>query len=222
MNTFGELFKVTTFGESHGTALGAVIDGCPAGVALTREQVQVALDRRRPGQSAVTTARGELDVVEILSGVYEAKTLGTPIAAIVRNHDARSQDYAKLTTDDRPGHADRVWRERFKHRDPRGGGRTSGRETLSRVIGGFDCRSLPRPRDSSALGGGLGVTGRSAVGSAPEREADSSRGRCAGHRCPDEETATAMKELIVEAKAQGDSLRRLDSPSHFGRSSRAR
>ena len=136
MNTFGELFRVTTFGESHGPGLGAVIDGCPAGVPLTTAQVQRALDRRRPGQSAVTTARAEADAVELLSGVYEDKTLGTPIAALVRNVDQRSQDYAKLAKEDRPGHADRVWRERFQHRDPRGGGRTSGRETLCRVIGG--------------------------------------------------------------------------------------
>ena len=102
MNTFGELFRVTTFGESHGPALGALIDGCPAGVPLTREQVQRSLDRRRPGQSAVTTARAEGDVVELLSGVYEGKTLGTPIAAMVRNVDQRSQDYAQLAKEDRP------------------------------------------------------------------------------------------------------------------------
>jgi chorismate synthase len=136
MNTFGHLFRVTTFGESHGPAMGAVVDGCPAGVALTRDVVQQALDRRRPGQSALTTARNEPDQVELLSGVFEDKTLGTPIAAIVRNQDQRSQDYEALKTKERPGHADRVWRERFKHRDPRGGGRTSGRETLCRVIGG--------------------------------------------------------------------------------------
>ena len=96
MNTFGSLFRVTTFGESHGPAMGAVIDGCPAGVPLTRAFVQAALDRRRPGQSAVTTARNEADQVELLSGVYEDKTLGTPIAAIVRNQDQRSQDYEAL------------------------------------------------------------------------------------------------------------------------------
>ena len=118
MNTFGELFRVTTFGESHGVALGAVIDGCPAGISISRDQIQAALNRRRPGQSAITTSRAESDSVEILSGIYEEKTLGTPIAAMVRNHDARSGDYSKLVSEDRPGHADAVWKEKFKHRDP--------------------------------------------------------------------------------------------------------
>jgi chorismate synthase len=204
MNTFGELFRVTTFGESHGVALGAVIDGCPAGVPLTRERIQAALDRRRPGQSAVTTARAELDQVEVLSGLYEGKTLGTPLAAIVRNQDARSQDYATLTREDRPGHADRVWRERFKHRDPRGGGRTSGRETLSRVIGGAVAealllREVPDLRTVawvSQVGPVLaplpqGLT-RAMVDAHPTR-------------CPDPVAAEVMHALIVEAKAKGDS-----------------
>ena len=101
MNTFGSLFRITTFGESHGSALGTVIDGCPAGVPVTRELLQAALNRRRPGQSAVTTARSEPDQVEILSGVYEDATLGTPIACVVRNENQRSQDYATLAKEDR-------------------------------------------------------------------------------------------------------------------------
>jgi chorismate synthase len=205
MNTFGELFRVTTFGESHGVALGSVIDGCPAGVPVTREQVQAALDRRRPGQSAVTTSRGEPDQVELLSGVYEGKTLGTPIAAIVRNQDARSQDYAKLATDDRPGHADRVWRERFHHRDPRGGGRTSGRETLCRVIGGafaeaMLARELPQVRT---------VAWVSQVGplTAPLPARGLTRAQVDAHptRCPDQAIAEQMSAIIVDAKAKGDS-----------------
>lgn len=206
MNTFGSLFRVTTFGESHGPALGAVIDGCPAGVALTRDDVQRALDRRRPGQSAVTTARAESDTVELLSGVYEDKTLGTPIAAIVRNHDARSQDYAKLTQVDRPGHADKVWRERFKHRDPRGGGRTSGRETLSRVIGGAVADAL-LTRDVPAL---RCVAWVSQVASliAAEPAESLSRMTVDAHptRCPDGAVAAQMEARILEAKAAGDSL----------------
>jgi chorismate synthase len=205
MNTFGELFRVTTFGESHGPGLGAVIDGCPAGVPLTTAQVQRALDRRRPGQSAVTTARAEADTVELLSGVYEEKTLGTPIAALVRNVDQRSQDYTKLAKEDRPGHADRVWRERFKHRDPRGGGRTSGRETLCRVIGGavaeaLLARELP---GLSTIGwvsqvGPLvlplpGVVTRGSVDASPTR-------------CPEPVLAAQMEALILEAKGKGDSL----------------
>jgi chorismate synthase len=206
MNTFGELFRVTTFGESHGVALGAVIDGCPAGVPLTTALVQAALDRRRPGQSAVTTSRGEADRVELLSGVYEDKTLGTPIAAVVRNQDARSQDYAALAQEDRPGHADRVWRERFKHRDPRGGGRTSGRETLGRVLGGAVAEALLRQEQP-----GLSVVGWvSRVGpvKAPSPPPGLTRAQVDAHvtRCPDGPTAEAMEARILEAKAAGDSL----------------
>jgi chorismate synthase len=206
MNTFGELFRLTTFGESHGVALGAVIDGCPAGVPLTTSLVQAELDRRRPGQSAVTTARAEADQVELLSGVYEDKTLGTPIAAVVRNRDARSQDYAALTREDRPGHADRVWRERFQHRDPRGGGRTSGRETLSRVIGGAVAEAL-LARDVPRLST---VAWVSQVGPliAPTPAAGLTRAHVDAHatRCPDAATAQAMEARILEAKAAGDSL----------------
>jgi chorismate synthase len=205
MNTFGELFRVTTFGESHGPALGAVIDGCPAGVLLGREQVQAALDRRRPGQSKVTTPRAEADQVELLSGLYQGKTLGTPIAAVVRNQDQRSQDYARLTTEDRPGHADKVWRERFKHRDPRGGGRTSGRETLSRVIGGAVAEAL-LGREAPAL---RVVGWVSQVGPivAPLPAAGLTRAQVDGHptRCPDPASAKAMEALILDAKAKGDS-----------------
>lgn len=204
MNTFGELFRVTTFGESHGVALGAVIDGCPAGVVLSREQVQAALNRRRPGQSAVTTARAEPDQVEVLSGVYQGKTLGTPIAAIVRNQDARSQDYAQLTVEDRPGHADQVWRERFKHRDPRGGGRTSGRETLSRVIGGAVAEAL-LAREVPPL---RTVAWVSQVG--PWRAptpAQLTRAQVDAHptRCPDVAIADQIQALLVDAKARGES-----------------
>ncbi len=205
MNTFGELFRLTTFGESHGPAMGAVIDGCPAGVALTRAHVQAALDRRRPGQSAVTTARQEADQVELLSGVHEEKTLGTPIAAVVRNTDARSKDYEALKKEDRLGHADAVWRARFVHRDPRGGGRTSGRETLCRVIGGavaeaLLARELPEVRTVAWVGQvgplqavPLAVPTRAQVDAHPTR-------------CPELAVAAQMEQLILEAKAAGDSL----------------
>lgn len=206
MNTFGRLFRLTTFGESHGPALGAVLDGCPAGVPLTREQVQAALDRRRPGQSKLTTSRQEPDTVEILSGVYQDKTLGTPIAAIVRNQDQRSQDYAPLQTSDRPGHADAVWRERFKHRDHRGGGRTSGRETLSRVIGGaiadaFLARDLPELRTVgwvSQIGPYLAERPSPAL----------SRSNVDEHptRMPDPRARETAAHAITEAKAKGDSF----------------
>lgn len=206
MNTFGSLFRLTTFGESHGPAMGAVVDGCPAGVALEAADVQRALDRRRPGQSAVTTARAEADRVEILSGVYEGLTLGTPIACVVRNEQQRSADYATLAKVDRPGHADRVWRERFKHRDPRGGGRTSGRETLCRVIGGavaeaLLARELPQVRTVAWVS----RVGPLALG---ERDEPWTRELVDRHptRCPDPALSAQMEALILDAKGKGDSL----------------
>lgn len=206
MNTFGSLFRVTTFGESHGPALGAVIDGCPAGIPLSTELIQHALDRRRPGQSALTTARNEADQVELLSGVFEGKTLGTPIAGIVRNRDQRSQDYDALKAKPRTGHADAVWQERFKHRDHRGGGRSSGRETLSRVIGGAVAEAL-LARDLPNV---KVVAWVSQVGSvaAQEPHAGVSRTEVDAHptRCPDPAAAEQMSAMILEAKERGDSL----------------
>ena len=205
MNTFGTLFRLTTFGESHGPAMGAVIDGCPAGVPLRTEQIQAALDRRRPGQSDLTTARSEADQVEILSGVFEDKTLGTPLAAIVRNTNQRSQDYDKLRTQDRPGHADAVWRERYQHRDHRGGGRTSGRETLSRVIGGavaeaMLARDLPEVK-TVAWVAQVGTLEAAQPGPALTRsDVDAN-----AVRCPDAPMAEQMAAMIREAKARGDS-----------------
>lgn len=139
-NTFGTLFRVHSFGESHGSAMGAVIDGCPAGVPLDLGRVQKELGRRRPGGSPEVSARRETDQVELLSGVFEGRTLGTPLAFLVHNQDARSQDYNRETQ--RPGHADDVWLKKFGHSDYRGGGRASGRETLSRVIGGAVARMV--------------------------------------------------------------------------------
>ncbi len=141
-NTLGHLFRVTTFGESHGVALGAVVDGCPAGVAFDPALLQAMLDRRRPGQSAVVSARDEADVVEVLSGVHDGKTLGTPIAMCVRNRDARPGDYAAIAAAPRPGHADDTWRTKRGHVDPRGGGRASGRETVARVMAAAVARML--------------------------------------------------------------------------------
>jgi chorismate synthase len=206
MNTFGELFRVTTFGESHGPALGAVIDGCPAGVPLDVATVQAALDRRRPGQSALTSPRKELDQVEVLSGVYEGKTLGTPIAMLVRNVDARSQDYQTLRTQDRPGHADFTWRARFGHRDPRGGGRTSARETVSRVMAGAVAEAFLR----DALPEARTVGWVSVVGdvSCEPPAAALTREQVDAHatRCPDPRAAELMAQRISAAKDAGDSL----------------
>lgn len=135
-NTYGTLFRVTTFGESHGAALGAVIDGCPAGALLSEELLQCYLDRRRPGRSRFVTARQEADRCRILSGVFEGRTTGTPIAVLVQNADQHSGDYSAVRDCYRPGHADFCYDQKYGFRDYRGGGRSSGRETLGRVIGG--------------------------------------------------------------------------------------
>ena len=141
-NIFGELFKVITFGESHGPAMGCVIDGCPSGLALSLEDIAVELRRRRPGACAASTSRSEADEPEILSGVFEGKTLGTPIAILVRNTDCQSADYEPLRTVFRPGHADFGWQAKFGIRDHRGGGRSSGRETLCRVAAGAVAKKM--------------------------------------------------------------------------------
>ena len=135
-NTFGKLYKVTTFGESHGAALGAIIDGCPSNVSLNEEDIQLYLNRRRPNDSELSTPRKEKDKVEILSGVFEGKTLGTPICAIVRNEDIGTSEYGVLKNIFRPGHADYTYEKKYGIRDYRSGGRSSGRETIGRVIGG--------------------------------------------------------------------------------------
>lgn len=135
-NSFGSRFVITTFGESHGPALGVLIDGCPSGIAFDPDLLMRELARRRPGSSAAVSARNEADLAEVLSGVHEGKTLGTPIAILVRNQDARSEDYQGVAKNPRPGHADAAWRSKFDHVDPRGGGRSSGRETVARVMAG--------------------------------------------------------------------------------------
>ena len=135
-SSFGNKFKVTTWGESHGKALGAVVDGCPAGLSLCEEDIQIFLDRRKPGQSKYTTARKEGDLVEILSGVFEGKTTGTPISLMVKNTDQRSRDYGNIAYSYRPGHADYTFDQKYGFRDYRGGGRSSGRETIGRVAAG--------------------------------------------------------------------------------------
>lgn len=135
-SSFGTLFQVTTWGESHGPGVGVVIDGCPAGISLTEKDIQTFLDRRKPGQSKYTTKRNESDTVEILSGVFEGRTTGTPISLMVRNQDQRSRDYGDIAVSYRPGHADFCFREKYGFRDYRGGGRSSGRETIGRVAAG--------------------------------------------------------------------------------------
>lgn len=135
-NSFGTLFRITTFGESHGPAIGCVVDGCPAGLAVDLDFIQRELDRRRPGQNSIVTQRKESDTVQILSGVFEGRTTGAPIALLIPNEDHRSGDYDHLADTYRPSHADYTWEAKFGHRDHRGGGRTSARETAARVAGG--------------------------------------------------------------------------------------
>src|SRR6056297_2204473 len=140
-NTFGHLFRVTTWGESHGPALGATVDGCPPGVPVAAENLQVWLDRRKPGQSRYTTQRREADEVEILSGVFEGHSTGTPIQLMIRNTDQRSKDYGDIADKFRPGHADITYWQKYGIRDPRGGGRSSARETAARVAAGGVARA---------------------------------------------------------------------------------
>ena len=180
MNTFGNNFRITTFGESHGPALGVVIDGCPAGMALSEIDIQPLLDRRRPGTSPVNSPRKESDKVEILSGIFEGKTTGMPIALIVRNENPQSKDYEELKEKFRPGHADFTYQVKYGIRDHRGGGRSSGRETLSRVAAGAVAMKFLAER-------GITITGTI-------REVH-------GKTVPAE-----MEKEILAAKAAGDSV----------------
>ncbi|MBQ8662974.1 MAG: chorismate synthase [Eubacterium sp.] len=141
-STYGTIFKITTWGESHGKGLGVVVDGCPAGIPLSEEYIQSFLDRRKPGQSKFTTPRKESDTVEILSGVFEGKTTGTPISMMVRNENQKSKDYSEIASYYRPGHADFTFDAKYGFRDYRGGGRSSGRETIGRVAGGAVAMAL--------------------------------------------------------------------------------
>ncbi|AZL59153.1 chorismate synthase [Tabrizicola piscis] len=154
LNTFGHLFRVTTWGESHGPAIGCTVDGCPPGVALSEADIQPWLDRRKPGQNKFTTQRKEPDEVRILSGVYEGRTTGTPIQLMIENTDQRSKDYGDIAQSFRPGHADITYHQKYGLRDPRGGGRSSARETASRVAAGGVARAA-----LAALVPGLKITG---------------------------------------------------------------
>ena len=160
MNTFGNNFKVTTFGESHGMAIGAVIDGCPAGMELSEADIQPYLDRRRPGKGPLESARAERDRVSILSGTFEGKTTGAPIALLIRNEDVKSEDYAALRDAFRPGHADYTYFMKYGIRDHRGGGRSSGRETAARVAAGAIARKILEGNGITIEGRILSVRGK--------------------------------------------------------------
>ena len=158
-NTFGTLFTVTSFGESHGAAIGCVVDGCPPGLALSEADIQAELDRRKPGTSRHVTQRREPDSVEILSGVFEGKTTGTPIALLIRNQDQRSKDYGNIATTFRPGHADYTYTQKYGFRDYRGGGRSSARETAVRVAAGAIARKWLKERYGVVIRGWMSALG---------------------------------------------------------------
>lgn len=205
-NTFGKIFRLTTFGESHGPAIGGVIDGCPAGLRLPVERIQAALDRRRPGQSALTTQRKESDTVELLSGLFEGQSTGSPIGFIIRNSDAKSKDYDHLKSTYRPSHADYTWEQKYGIRDHRGGGRSSARETACRVVGGAVALAfletvnvristyVERVKDIVLADD---LNGRSYTTEAIEANAV---------RCPDQLTAAAMEACINETRKKGDTV----------------
>lgn len=198
-NSFGNFLTLTTFGESHGVALGAIVDGCPAGVPITIADFQDDLLKRRPGQNEIVTARDEKDQPEILSGLFEGKTIGTPICVIVRNEDARSSDYEPHFF--RAGHADRTWQEKFGHRDYRGGGRSSGRETIGRVIGATVARKMLEQS-------GIKVTGfTKQIGNLVCKESGIDRDKISASkvRCPDEKVSEKMVALLSKCKLEGDS-----------------
>jgi chorismate synthase len=212
-NTFGQVFRLTTFGESHGAAIGGVIDGCPAGLELDLAAIQAELDRRRPGSTPLGTARTEGDVVEFMSGLFATPgqarsdgriTLGTPIGFIIRNKDAQSSDYDHLKDVYRPGHADMTWEEKYGIRDHRGGGRSSARETACRVVGGAIARQL-LAREGVQVQGYVSRVGEVALEVAPaELRFDGLWSDPV--RCPDPATSTRMATLIEQVRAEGDSI----------------
>ena len=204
-SSFGSLFRLTTFGESHGPAVGVVVDGCPPRLPIAREEIQAELDRRRPGQSRITTQRREADEVEILSGVHEGLTLGTPIALVVRNTDQRGGDYQEMRTKFRPSHADFTYQAKYGIRAWEGGGRASARETIGRVAAGAIARKLLQVDAGVEIvawvlrvGGLEGAVDTNAVSRA-DVEANIVR-------CPDHRVAGEMIELIDAARKDGDSL----------------
>jgi chorismate synthase len=204
-NEFGEIFRIMTFGESHGKAMGVVIDGCPSGLSISREEIQAELDRRKPGQSAITTQRQESDRVEILSGIFENTTLGTPIALLIPNKDQQSKDYSHIKDAFRPSHADFTYQEKYGLRDYRGGGRASARETVGRVAAGVLAKKLLRQAMPIQLNAYVSSVSHVKL-SKPYQSLDFSKIDSNIVRCPDLETAEQMIAIIEEARDNGDSL----------------
>ncbi len=203
-NTFGNLFTLTTFGESHGPAIGGIVDGMPAGIEIDMDFIQQELDRRRPGQSKITTSRKESDRVEILSGVFEGYSTGAPIAFIVHNENQHSQDYENLRSLFRPSHADFTYYNKYGVRDHRGGGRTSARITISRCVGGALAKIALRQLGISVQAytsqiGNIKLSGN-------YNDYDLSLTEQNAVRCPDPEKAKEMEELVTKVKAEGDTI----------------
>ena len=201
-NTFGKLFKITTFGESHGDALGGIIDGCPAGITLDFDAIQHEMTRRKPGQSAIVTQRKENDEVQFLSGIFEGKTTGTSIGFIIPNTNQKSDDYSDIKNTYRPSHADYVYEKKYGLRDYRGGGRSSARETASRVVAGAVAKQLLPSIQINAFVSSVGTI----FLDKPYQDLDFSKTESNPVRCPDEATAVKMEELIRDIRKQGDTV----------------
>lgn len=203
-NTFGTRFRVTTFGESHGTAIGCVVDGCPAGLPFDLDFIQRDLDRRRPGQSAIVTQRQESDTVQVLSGVFEGKTIGTPIALLIPNEDHRSRDYDHLADVFRPSHADYTWHAKYGHRDYRGGGRSSARETAARVAAGAIAK-LFLLQHGISVRAYVSQVGHLAL-QTPYADLDLAETETNDIRCPDPSMAEKMIRLVRKVRKAGDTV----------------
>lgn len=201
-NSFGKLFRLTNFGESHGVAIGGIIDGCPSGIALDFDQIQKELDRRKPGQSKLVTQRKEEDKVQFLSGIFEGKTTGTPIGFLIENQDPKSKDYSHIQDVYRPSHADFTYDKKYGIRDFRGGGRSSARETATRVVAGAIAKQLIPTIKINAFVSSVGDI----FVEKPYQALDFSLIDSNDVRCPDMETAQRMEQRIQELKKQGDTI----------------
>ncbi|MGA9271327.1 MAG: chorismate synthase [Lutimonas sp.] len=201
-NSFGKIFRLTTFGESHGPAIGGVIDGCPAGLELEFEAIQKELERRKPGQSKITTQRKEPDQVEFLSGIFEGKTTGTSIGFQIRNTNQRSKDYSHNVDVYRPSHADYTYDQKYGVRDHRGGGRSSARETANWIVGGAVAKQLLKDIEVTAFTSSVGTI----FMNKPYQDLDFSKIESNMVRCPDPESANKMIDKITEIKKAGDTI----------------
>jgi chorismate synthase len=202
-NSFGKLFTLTTFGESHGVAIGGIVDGCPPGLALSAEDLQIDLDRRKPGTSRHTTQRKEADKVKILSGIFEGKTTGCPIGLLIENTDQRSKDYGKIKEQFRPGHADYTYQKKYGIRDYRGGGRSSARETAVRVAAGGIAKKYLKERYGIQIRGYLAELG--AIKANPEHF-DWEEINCNSFFCPDAEKVPELENYMDELRKEGNSI----------------